>query len=130
MINSGIVRAGAVRQHGGTVSLIGGEVQAGGSIDASSTEGDAGSVSIFGDLQAGSVRLDGRIDARGAGSGGMVETSAAQVQAGPNARVATLSSTRAPRHLADRSRRTTPLAPRLATTSAAPPCRPIWSWAT
>ncbi len=93
VINSGIVRAGAVRHHGGTVSLVGGEVQAGGSIDASSTEGDAGSVRIFGDLQQGSVRLDARIDARGAGNGGMVETSAAHVQAGSNARVDTRSST-------------------------------------
>lgn len=93
VINSGIVRAGAVHHHGGTVSLIGGEVQAGGSIDASSTEGDAGSVRIFGDLQAGSVHLDARIDAQGAGGGGMVETSAAHVQAGSNARVSTLSST-------------------------------------
>ena len=92
VIDSGIVRAGAVRTQGGTVSLIGGEVQASGSIDVSSAEGAAGSVAIFGDLQAGSVRLDGSIDARGATAGGMVETSAARVQAGPAARVATLAS--------------------------------------
>jgi filamentous hemagglutinin family protein len=92
VIDSGIVRAGAVRQHGGTVSLIGGEVQASGSIDVSSSEGAAGSVGIFGDLQAGSVRFDGSIDARGATAGGTVETSAARVRAGPAARVATLAS--------------------------------------
>jgi filamentous hemagglutinin family protein len=92
VIDSGIVRAGAVRTHGGTVSLIGGEVQASGSIDVSSNEGAAGSVGIFGDLQVGSVRFNGSIDARGATAGGMVETSAARVQAGPAARVATLAS--------------------------------------
>jgi hypothetical protein len=91
VIESGIVRAGAVRTDGGTVSLIGGEVHASGSIDVSSATGAAGSVDIFGDLQAGSVALDGKVDARGATRGGKVETSAARVKAGSGARVSTLS---------------------------------------
>lgn len=91
VIESGIVRAGAVRTHGGTVSLVGGEVRASGSIDVGSGEGAAGEVRIFGGLQAGTVQFDGIIDARGATAGGMVETSAARVRAGPGARVATLA---------------------------------------
>ncbi|HEX8404853.1 MAG TPA: MBG domain-containing protein, partial [Duganella sp.] len=96
VVDSGIVRAGAIRTNGGTdggtVSLIGGEVQAGGSIDVSSQEGAGGSVRIFGDLDKGSVRFDGSVDARGATGGGMVETSAARVRAGRHARVATLGA--------------------------------------
>ena len=92
VVDSGIVRAGAVRNHGGTVSLIGGEVEASGSIDVASTGGAAGSVQIFGDLERGTVRFDGSIDARGGTAGGMVETSAARVLAGPAARVNTLSA--------------------------------------
>lgn len=92
VIDSGIVRAGAVRSKGGTVSLIGGSVEASGSIDTSSTQGTAGNVNIVGDLQAGSVRFDASVDARGATGGGAVETSAARVQAGPKARVNTLAA--------------------------------------
>lgn len=92
VIDSGIIRAGAVRTQGGTVSLIGGEVQAGGSIDVASQEGVGGSVAIFGDLAGGSVRFDGAIDARGATGGGMVETSAARVKTGRAAKVTTLAS--------------------------------------
>jgi len=92
VIDSGIVRAGAVRTDGGTVSLIGGSVEASGSIDTSSAQGRAGNVSIFGDLHAGSVRFDASVDARGAAGGGTVETSAARVQAGSKARVNTLAA--------------------------------------
>ena len=92
VIESGIVRAGAVRTDGGTVSLIGGSVEASGSIDTSSAQGKAGAVNIFGDLQVGSVRFDASVDARGALQGGLVETSAAKVQSGPHARVNTLAA--------------------------------------
>jgi len=92
VIDSGVVRAGAVRTRGGTVSLIGGEVEAGGSIDVSSAQGAAGSVKIIGDLQAGSVRFDASVNARGATQGGMVETSAARVRTSAKARVNTLAS--------------------------------------
>ena len=92
VIDSGIVRAGAVRSNGGTVSLIGGNVEASGSIDTSSAQGTAGNVNIFGDLQAGSVRFEAGVDARGATGGGTVETSAARVRAGPKARVNSLAA--------------------------------------
>jgi filamentous hemagglutinin family protein len=92
VIDSGIVRAGAVRSNGGTVSLIGGSVEASGSIDTSSAQGTAGNVNIFGDLQVGGVRFDASVDARGAAGGGIVETSAARVRAGSKARVNTLAA--------------------------------------
>jgi len=92
--NTGIIRASGVVHNGGTVSLTGGEVQAGGSIAAASAQGDGGKVDVFGDLQHGSVRFTGSIDASagGAGKGGAVETSAASVKVGDGARVSTLSA--------------------------------------
>jgi|GEM_PF-285326 len=91
--NSGIVRANTLVERNGEVWITGDQVATSGRISADATGiGNAGHVVVKGGMQSGSVQVGGSISAQAEyGRGGEVETSAAHVSIGADARVNTLS---------------------------------------
>ncbi|KPF54059.1 hypothetical protein D621_09625 [beta proteobacterium AAP51] len=87
--SSGIVRANTVVERAGEIWITGDQVASSGSLSvAAPAGGDAGRIVVKGDLQGGSLKLAGRIDATAAqGRGGEVETSAAHVSIANETRV-------------------------------------------
>ncbi|MDC8756174.1 YDG domain-containing protein [Janthinobacterium fluminis] len=103
-VNQGALRA--LVQNGGLIQADGGQVllsaQAAGTllqtavnntgvIEAHTIQNRNGSIKLLGDMQSGTVKLAGRLDAGApdGGNGGFVETSAAHVQIAADARVTT-----------------------------------------
>ena len=92
--NSGIVRANTLSERNGEIWITGDQVTSSGQISADATgAGDAGRVVLKGGMEQGSLQLGGKISAGAEGGrGGEVETSAAHVSIGADARVNTLSA--------------------------------------
>ena len=79
--NSGIVRANTLVERGGEIWITGDQVGSSGSLQAAApTTGNAGQITVKGDMVSGRLALAGQIDVSAAsGRGGHVETSAAHV---------------------------------------------------
>jgi filamentous hemagglutinin family protein len=91
--NSGIVRAVGLANVGGEIVLEGAVVENTGRIVAGGANG-GGRIKLMGDMDGGTVRVDGTLDASApiAGNGGFIETSAAHVKVADSARVGTLAA--------------------------------------
>ncbi len=92
--NTGIVRAHSIEERGGQIWITGDRVESSGRIEADARgAADAGRIDVIGDLAHGSLVLGGTLSARAEGGrGGLVETSAAQVNIAPETRVDTRSA--------------------------------------
>ncbi|OGS81242.1 MAG: hypothetical protein A2Z94_03050 [Gallionellales bacterium GWA2_55_18] len=89
--NSGIIRAIGLTMKGGEILLEGAIVENTGSIVASGANG-GGQIKLMGDMAGGMVKVGGTLDASSLnGNGGFIETSAAHVQVADTARVTTLA---------------------------------------
>jgi hypothetical protein len=79
--NSGIVRANTLVERGGEIWITGDQVASTGSLQAAApSAGNAGQITVKGDMASGRLALAGQIDVSAAGGqGGNVETSAAHV---------------------------------------------------
>jgi len=89
--NSGIIRATGISSLDGEVSLDGGSINNTGTISAQNADGSGGKISLLGDMENGTVNVSGTLDASatGAGNGGFIETSAAQVKVANGANITT-----------------------------------------
>ncbi len=89
--NSGNLNASSLVNQGGRILLKASKrVEAGGTISATGAGG--GNISVLADMQNGTVKVSGTLDAGTAGAaakGGFIETSAAHVQVADTARVST-----------------------------------------
>ncbi|WP_164885069.1 YDG domain-containing protein [Rubrivivax rivuli] len=79
--NSGIVRANTLVERGGEIWITGDQVASSGTLQAAApARGNAGQITVKGDMVSGRLALAGQIDVSAAnGRGGNVETSAAHV---------------------------------------------------
>jgi filamentous hemagglutinin family protein len=89
-----ITQSGSIEADGGTVELrtqSGGEIENSGIIRARTTESGSGRILLIADRSTGRVVVGGTLDASapGGGSGGFIETSAADVQIHPDAVITT-----------------------------------------
>jgi len=89
--NSGIIRATGISNLNGEVSLDGGTVNNTGTISSQNADGSGGTIALLGDMESGTVNVNGTLDASatGAGNGGFIETSAAHVKVNDAAVVTT-----------------------------------------
>jgi filamentous hemagglutinin family protein len=94
--NRGIVRAASILERNGEIVLAGDDVASSGTISADGAGGlSGGSISVVGHKTRGRLDLAGTLSARadsGAGQGGQIETSAAQVVIADSTRVDTRSA--------------------------------------
>ncbi|MDD2686785.1 MAG: filamentous hemagglutinin N-terminal domain-containing protein [Gallionella sp.] len=91
--NSGSVSADSASLRGGKIVLKASQrVDAGGTISAKGVGG--GEINVLSDMQSGTVRVSGTLDASApvSGNGGLIETSAAFVNIADTARVSTLAA--------------------------------------
>ncbi|MDB5365152.1 MAG: filamentous hemagglutinin family outer membrane protein [Rhodospirillales bacterium] len=100
-VNALVNNGGVIRAHGGQVvmtaksagQLIRTAVNNTGVIEAQTVDARNGTIKLLGDMQNGDVNVTGTLDAsapRG-GDGGFIETSAAQVNIAPRAKITTLA---------------------------------------
>jgi filamentous hemagglutinin family protein len=89
--NSGIVRANTIEQRGGEIWITGDRVVHSGHLQADAAAGgDAGRITVKGDMKAGTLDFTGTASAKAvSGQGGEIETSAAKVQIDGSVRVDT-----------------------------------------
>jgi filamentous hemagglutinin family protein len=98
--NGGLIQADGglvVMTAGAANSLLASVVNNTGTIEARTIQNHAGTITLLGGMQAGTVNVDGTLDAsaQNGGNGGAIETSAATVNVGDSARI----DTRAPQGL-------------------------------
>ena len=91
--NSGIIRATGVTLVNGEIYLEGTDIVNSGQIIAHNADGSGGNIKLMGNMQFGHVQVNGSLDASASitGSGGFIETSAAQVNISDGALVTTAS---------------------------------------
>ena len=91
--NSGIIRATGVTLVNGEIYLEGTDIVNSGQIIAHNADGSGGNIKLMGNMQLGHIQMNGSLDASASitGSGGFIETSAAQVNISDDALVTTAS---------------------------------------
>ena len=91
--NSGIIRATGVTLVNGEIYLEGTDIVNSGQIIAHNADGSGGNIKLMGNMQFGHIQMNGSLDASATitGSGGFIETSAAQVNISDDALVTTAS---------------------------------------